>query len=176
MRRPGRIFQADVDIEAGCFYTKKGRNSGSLNNSGYRLINLKFKNEKCHAVMTLHFAIFCEANNVKELPKGYCLHHIDNRPDLNNGIDNLALCTPSYNNFCAAKNRDYNGIYQKRKENGFIQKIVATAKNKELTFKSQSEAARFFSVNVSRISRIVNNKKYHGSIMKDGLAYDFCRA
>ena len=77
MRRPCRIFDADVDIEEGCFFTKKGRNTGSLNKSGYRLINLKKRGSKIYGVYTLHFAIYIEANNITELPKGFLLHHID---------------------------------------------------------------------------------------------------
>ena len=176
MRKPGRVFDADVDIHEGCFFTRKGRNTGSLNKSGYHLINLKFIGEKYFAVYTLHFAIYCEANNIKSIPKGFCIHHRDNNTS-NNTIENLCLCTPSYNNYCAAKTKDYTAIYNTRKKNGFKQTIKAFTKDgTEKTYPSMSKAAQDFSVNVSRVSRIVNKKQYHGYLLKDGKTYDFCRA
>ncbi len=175
MRRPCRIFDADVNVHEGCFHTKKGRNTGSLNQSGYRLINLKKRGERLFGVYTLHFAVFCEANNISELPKGFCLHHIDDNPQ-NNKIDNLCLCTPTWNNYCAAKNRDYSKIYQTRKRNGFKQTIKAfTKEGGEMLFSSMCKAAKHFGVNPSRISRIVNKKKYSGSVLKDGTSYSFSR-
>ena len=176
MRRPCRFFQAEVDIEEGCFYTKKGRNTGSLNASGYHLINLKRIGEKLHTVYSLHFVMFCEANGITKLPEGFCLHHVDNNTS-NNKISNLCLCRPTYNNYCAAKNKDYTAIYEKRKKNGFKQRIKAFTKTgEELFFPSMNKAAQDFQVNVSRISRIVNKHKYHGYLLKDDKVFDFCRA
>ncbi len=176
MRKQSRFFNADVDIHEGCFYTKKGKNTGSLNASGYHLINLKKKGEKLFGVYTLHFAIFCEANNIEKLPEGFCLHHIDENTS-NNSIENLCLCTPTWNNYCAAKNKDYTAIYEKRKQNGFKQKIKAFTKDgNEEFFESMNKCAEAFGVNVSRISRIVNKTKYHGYVEKKEKLYDFCRA
>ena len=176
MRRPSRFYQAEVNIHEGCYWTKKGRNTGSLNQSGYHLINLKKKGETCFGVMTLHFAIYCEANNITKLPEGFCIHHIDDNPS-NNKITNLCLCTATYNNYCSAKNKDYKAIYEKRKVNGFKQKIKAFTKEGDIElFGSMCKAAAAFQVNVSRISRIVNKSKYHGYVLRDNKIYDFCRA
>ena len=88
------IFQGLVNIEEGYFQTKnKPVNKGSLNNSGYYLINLKPKGSKLFRVLTIQLAIYLEANNLTEIPKGFCLHHIDNNTN-NNKILNLSLCTP----------------------------------------------------------------------------------
>ncbi len=176
MRRPGRIFDADVDVNQGCFFTKnKGKNNGNLNNSGYYLINLKRKGEKLFGIYTMQLAIFCEANNIKNIPKGYCIHHIDDNPS-NNCMNNLCLCTPSWNAMCSAQNKDYTAIYEKRKQRGFIQKVRAFSKaGTEKEYRSMSQAARDFGVNVCRISRIVNRKPYHGYLRKNDEIFDFCR-
>lgn len=41
-----------------------------------------------------HSVVFCEATGMTEIPKGFCVHHIDHNP-LNNDISNLALVSVS---------------------------------------------------------------------------------
>ena len=170
------IFQGLVNIEEGYFQTKnKPVNKGSLNNSGYYLINLKPKGSKLFRVLTIQLAIYLEACGISEIPKGFCLHHIDNNTN-NNKISNISLCTPKLNCYFAAKNRDYKAIYQKRKENGFVQKIKATGPDSVLLFDSMSKCAKAFQTNPGTISKIVNKKKYYNNIVRDGKIWNFCRA
>lgn len=39
-----------------------------------------------------HHYVFCKHHNIRKIPKGYCIHHID-RNTLNNDLDNLQLMT-----------------------------------------------------------------------------------
>ena len=175
--RKCRIFDAEVDIENGFFVTKnKPINRGVLNNSGYFLINLKRKGEKKHSVYTMQLSIYLEANNIQKIPEGFCLHHQDECTG-NNKIGNICLCTHSYNSYCAAKNRDYVKIYEKRKENGFTQKVQATDPEGNIQlFDSISKCARAFSVNPGTISKILNKKKYYSTVTFKNKVFTFCRA
>ena len=171
------IFQGKVNIEKGYCQTKnKQENKGSLNNSGYYLINLKPKGSKHFRVLTMQLAIYLEANGIQEIPKGFCLHHIDNNTG-NNKILNISLCMPKLNCYFAAKNRDYAAIYEKRKQNGFKQKIKATSPdNSVLLFDSMSKCAKHFETNPGTISKIVNKKKYYNNLVRDNKTWNFCRA
>ena len=170
-----RIFQGKVDIENGFFQTKnKPVNKGVLNNSGYFLINLKRHGQSNFKIMTMQLAIYLEANNIMALPKGFVIHHIDSETG-NNNIDNISLVTPTYNSYCAARSKDYGKIYEKRKKNGFIQKIKATCPGTQKVYKSMNKCAQAFNVNVGTISKIVNKKKYYNSITQKGKTYTFCR-
>ena len=169
------IFEGKVDIEGGFFETKnKPENKGTLNNSGYYLINLKPKNNPLFRVLTMQLAIFLEANKIKKIPAGFCLHHIDNDTG-NNRISNLSLCTPSLNCYFAAKTRDYSAIYKKRESNGFVQKIKAIGPDTELFFNSMNKCARYFQTNVGTISKIVNQKKYYTKLIRNNKIWKFCR-
>ena len=151
-------------------------NQGVLNNSGYFLINLKRQGESKHRVMTMQLATYLEANNITKIPKGFVLHHIDNNTG-NNRIDNISLCTPTYNSYCAAKSKDYKKIYELRKKNGFIQKIKATCSDKtHKVYRSMNKCAQAFGVNVGTISKIVNKKPYYNSITQKNKTFTFCRA
>lgn len=74
----------------GQFESPWGRpNSGSVNDSGYRLVSILGKQERVHRILATLF-----------IPNTYnhpCVNHIDG-DKLNNSIDNLEWCTHSHNN------------------------------------------------------------------------------
>ena len=175
MKTTCTIFDAEVDIIEGCFWTKKGKNKGCQNPvTGYRIIALKFLGDTKFTCMNLHKAIWCAAMGVKELPKGYILHHISGvRTDCR--IDNLSLVTPHYNQLRGAENRDYKEITRKRLEYGHSHAVQAKSKNDTLTFKSMSECARFFHVSPGRVSCNVNKQKYYNGLKHKDEVYIISR-
>jgi len=172
--RPCRIFDCSVNIEEGFFVTKRiSENKGNKNNSGYWLISLPRKG--CSVTLTVHKAIFLEANNIEQIPEGFLLHHRDNDTG-NNCIENLSLCTQYYNTLQAAQNRDYDAIYTKRKQRGFVQQIEATCGDGvRVIYPSMNKAARALNVNVGTVSKIVNGKKYYNSVVFKNKTWKLCR-
>lgn len=74
----------------------RGRSDIIEDGDGY-LMCLKpewYTGRKCSKYVFLHSLIMCEALGLTELPKGYCVHHIDFNPR-NNDISNLSLMSLS---------------------------------------------------------------------------------
>ena len=172
------FFNATVDINEGYFVTpRRPVNKGAKHQkTGYRMINLKRKGEKGYSVLYMHHAIYCEANGISKLPRGFQIHHRDGNKE-NNKISNLCLCTPKYNCLCAAATRDYGKVYATRKVNGFKQKVRARSKGYDKTFPSINQAGIELGICNSRISEILNNKTdYKTALSKtSGMKFTFER-
>ena len=164
MRTTCKIFDAQAELMKGCFWTKKGKNFGAFNPvTGYQIIALKYRGDTKFTCMNLQKAIWCEAMGVRELPKGYVIHHISGvRTDCR--IDNLSLVTPHYNQLRGAENRDYKEITKKRLEYGHSHKVVAKSNDDTMTFNSMSACARFFDCSPGRVSCNVNKQKYYNGL------------
>ena len=169
-------FQCKVNISEGYVVTaKKPRNFGAKHKvTGYHVVNLKEKGSRFFAPYYVHRIVWEVANGVP-IPPGMCVHHHDGNRS-NNSILNLSVCTPKLNNFFAAKNRCYAGIYEKRKKNGFKVRVTATGPDKEkLTFPSMTKCAKHFGCNPGTISSILAGKKYYDSVSLDGKRYNISR-
>lgn len=65
-------------------------------NKGYLMV-LKpdwYSGRKSSKHVFLHHVVYCSHFKMTEIPRGYCIHHIDHNP-YNNDIDNLQLMTLS---------------------------------------------------------------------------------
>ena len=172
------FFDATVDIHNGYFVTpRRPVNKGAKHQTtGYRMINLRRKGEQGYSVLYMHHAIYCEANGVSKLPRGFQIHHIDGNKE-NNCISNLCLCTAKYNCLCAAATRDYSRVYATRQKNGFKQKIRVRSESFDKTYPSINQAGRELGICNSRISEILNNKtSYKAALSKtSGKKFTFQR-
>ena len=159
MIRDCHFFNATVNIEDGYFVTPRRQvNKGAKHQkTGYKMINLRRIGENGYSVLYMHHAIYCEANGISKLPRGFQIHHRDGNKE-NNCISNLCLCTSKFNNLCAARTRDYKKVYATRKLNGFKQKIRVRSKDYDKTFPSINQACIELGLCNSRISEILNNK------------------
>ena len=169
-------YFCDVNVHEGYVTTpRKAKNFGCRNpHTGYRTVMLKKRGTKLWAPYYLHRIVWETANGTK-IPEGFHIHHQDSDKS-NNRISNLSCVTQKLNNWYAAKNRDYQAIYEKRKQNGFKQKTLAKGPDgQEIEFDSMRQAAQHFKKNPGIVSQIINGKKYYTHITHNGEEWTFVR-
>lgn len=173
----GYFYKAAVDIEKGYFITPKiDENYGNLHKAtGYMHICLQ-KHDGSWVTENVHRAIWQEANRML-IPKGMVIHHIDG-VKIWNGISNLCCCSQWYN-LTQRKEivRDYKQIYESRKRNGFKQSVLAKSGKTSTEFPSITQCGKALGIWPSRISNILNKKRYcyTATSKLDGRKYTFVR-
>ena len=173
----GFFYKASANIEKGYFVTPKiEENYGNLHKAtGYLHICLQ-RHDGSWVTENMSRAIWQEANRML-IPKGMVIHHI-NTVKIWNGISNLACCTQYFNLSQVKKfNRDYKQIYESRKRNGFKQAILAKTGKTTTEFPSITQCGKALGIWPSRISNILNKKRYcyTATSKLDGRKYTFVR-
>ena len=173
----GFFYKCDANIEKGFFITPKiEENYGNLHKAtGYMHICLQ-KHDGTWVTENVHRAIWQEANRML-IPKGMVIHHMDG-VKIWNGISNLSCCSQWFNLSQIKKfNRDYKQIYESRKRNGFKQAIIAKSGDISKEFPSITKCGKALGIWPSRISNILNKKRYcyTATSKLDGRKYTFVR-
>ena len=176
-RRMGFFYKCNANLEKGFFITPKiAENYGNRHKAtGYMHICLQ-KHDGTWVTENVHRAIWQEANHML-IPKGMVIHHLDG-VKIWNGISNLSCCSQYFNLSQVKKfNRDYKKIYELRKRNGFKQAIIATSGKFSKEFPSITQCGKALGIWPSRISNILNKKRYcyTATSKLDGRKYTFVR-
>lgn len=173
----GFFYKASANTKQGYFITPKiEKNHGNIHKgTGYVHICLQ-KHDGTWVTENVHRAIWQEANRML-IPKGMVIHHVDGCKRWN-GISNLVCCSQYFNLSQVKKfHRDYKQIYESRKRNGFKQAIIAKSGKTSAEFPSITQCGKALGIWPSRISNILNKKRYcyTATSKLNGRKYTFVR-